>query len=298
MIGSGDGRDCYIGPMTTPEFKDKFIAFIDILGFKQMIEAAEKGTGRSLGEIDELCAELGGPKNKARFEAHGPITCPQSARIQKGMDFEISQITDCAIVSAEVSPAGVMNLAHHCWVAAITLLTKGVMVRGYITRGKIFHEGMKIYGTGYHDAYNREAGVTAFKREADEKGTPFVEIDPSVVSYVADETDACVREMFGRLVKTDGSVTALFPFQVLGNSWAIGYGMPKLDLNEQKQKNANMRQQIEKLKMGLLKYVDPSNAGAMSKVTHYLTALDAQIAASHKSDEILDQLFRPIGSRR
>ncbi len=36
------------------EFKEKFVGFVDILGFKNMIEAAESGTGRTLDEIKAL----------------------------------------------------------------------------------------------------------------------------------------------------------------------------------------------------------------------------------------------------
>jgi hypothetical protein len=136
-----------------------------------------------------------------------------------------------------VSPAGVINLVNHCWGAAIMLLTKGVMVRGYITRGRIYHEGSEFYGTGYHEAYQREAGVTAFKQEADEKGTPFVEVDPEVCAYVRDQTDECVREMFGRFTKHDGEVTALFPFKRLVQPIAIGGSGRPFDPEHAKQRH-------------------------------------------------------------
>jgi hypothetical protein len=34
--------------MSNPEFKDKFIGFMDILGFKKLVEAAETETGMPL----------------------------------------------------------------------------------------------------------------------------------------------------------------------------------------------------------------------------------------------------------
>jgi len=45
--------------MLVMKFKETFIAFIDIFGFKSMIEAAERGEGQSLPEIFQLQAELG-----------------------------------------------------------------------------------------------------------------------------------------------------------------------------------------------------------------------------------------------
>lgn len=281
------------------EFKDKFIAFIDVLGFKSMIEAAEEGRGRSLAEIREILGELGREKDKAFYQKYGPQVCPQSTFAQKDLDFQVTQVSDCAVVSAEVSPAGVINLVNHCWGAAIMLLSKGVMVRGYITRGRIYHQGAEFMGTGYHEAYRREAGVSAFKQEADEKGTPFVEVDSAVSDYVRDETDRCVREMFGRYVKADGDLTALFPFKRLAHSFAIGgFGVPPFDPEKEKANNENVRKSIHRMKARLMEHVDEGNAPALAKTRHYLTALDAQLAACDKTDEVIESLASPTRSRR
>lgn len=300
MHSIGSGRNGWHNcGVTIPAFKDKFIAFIDILGFKDMIETAERGEGRSIAEIQGLLAELEHRKNQSFYAKYGPQICPSSAYIDKGLDFEITQVSDCAIVSAEVSPAGVINLVQHCWGAAITLLLKGVMVRGYITRGQIYHHGNSFMGTGYHTAYQKEAGVTAFKQEADEKGTPFVEVDESVRTYIANETDACVRQMFERMVKRDGDVTALFPFQSFSHSFIIGggFGRPKFDAEKEKKNNNVYRNNLTSLKMRVMEHVDPANVKAMAKARHYIAALDEQLVVCDKTDEFIDDLVKPFGRR-
>lgn len=279
------------------EFKDKFIAFIDVLGFKDMIAAAEAGTGRTLTEIDEILAELEHAKNKAFFQKHGPQVCPQSSYKQRDLDFEITQVSDCAIVSAEISPAGVVNLVQHCWGSAMMLLTKGVMVRGYITRGLIHHEGNKFRGTGYHTAYAKEAGVSAFKKEADEKGTPFIEIDPSVSEFVALETDDCVRKMFGRYIKQDGDVAAIFPFQMLSHSFMIGGFGTTFDPDREIVSNDNLRKMINRIKRSVYEFVDSDNENAMRKVRHYVDALDAQLDVCDRTDEMIKLLGKPSHGR-
>lgn len=282
----------------TAASKDKFVAFVDILGFKDMVAAAEAGTGRSLAEIQDILVELGHLKNRAFYRAHGPQICPCSPRLEDHLDFEVTQVSDCTIASAEISPAGIMNLAHHCWGAAIVLMTKGVMVRGYITRGPIFHEGNQFIGTGYQHAYERESGVTAFKKEADEKGTPFVEIDPAVCDYVRDQPDDCVKEMFGRLVKSDGAVTALFPFKQIEHSFAFGgYGVPKFDPDKERGSNDVVRQRLVRTKSDLMRYIDPTNERAVRKVRHYIAALDEQLTNCDRTDKFIDDLCRPIGRR-
>ncbi len=41
------------------EFRDKFIAFVDILGFESFVERAENGTGMSLQELYDTLNILG-----------------------------------------------------------------------------------------------------------------------------------------------------------------------------------------------------------------------------------------------
>ena len=222
------------------------------------------------------------------------MTCPNSRYIQRDLDFRLTQLSDCVIVSSEVSPAGVINLVSHCWGVVIKLLTKGIMCRGNITRGLVYHTDAQIIGSGYQEAYRKEAQVTAFKREADERGTPFVEIDQVVCDYVRDHGDWCVKEMFSRYVKEDGKVTALFPFQRLEHSFIIVGFRKKFDPEKENRSNQNMRLMIEKLKERVMALVDRSNPNAVSKAEHYIVALDAQLEVCKRTDEMIDMLNSPF----
>ncbi len=99
--------------MSNIEFKDKFIGFVDILGFKKMVAAAETGTGMSLNEVLEITKQLGVPEGRANYLRNGPTTCPESKYIQRNLDFQLTQISDCVIVSCEISPAAIINLISH-----------------------------------------------------------------------------------------------------------------------------------------------------------------------------------------
>ena len=286
--------------MSDMEFKDKFIGFVDILGWKEKVKAAEIGTGMSLGELIETLKDLGTPENQSRFEKYGPTTCPESTYVQRDLDFQVTRISDCVIVSSEISPAGVINLVNHCWGAVMKLLTKGIMCRGYITRGPIYHTNdPEMIGSGYQEALDKEGQVSAFKRKADERGTPFVEVDPSVCDYVRDHGDSCVKKMFSRYVKEDGTVTALFPFQRLQHSFIIG-GWPGHTFDPEKEQEAseNMRSIIEKMKERLMALVDRSRPDAVSKAEHYIAALDAQLELYKKTDEMIDMLGSSFPKRR
>lgn len=275
-------------------FANKFVAFIDILGFKGMVASSEAGTGIPLPELLELLKKLGDGSERAHFEIHGPTCCPMAPRIDKNMDFRVTQISDCAIVSSEVSPAGVINLVSHCWGAVIGLMARGIMCRGYIKRGHIYHTDSQVIGTGYQEAYAAESKVSAFKCEADDRGTPYVEVDSAVTAYIDTQPDACVKEMFRRMVKRDGDTVVLFPFQRLQHSFIIaGFGQT-FDSDRELKSNDNLRKNIKQYKAKIAALVEPSNVAAQAKAKHYLRALDEQLLACDKTDEAINMLSRPF----
>jgi hypothetical protein len=278
------------------QFEEKFIAFIDVLGFKNMVEEAESGSGISLTEIMSHLSMLGTAEDSSKFEKYGPTTCPQSETLRRDLNFKITQISDCAIISSEVSPAGVINLLSHCFGAVIKLLLKGIMCRGYITKGSIFHNEINVIGSGYQNAYKKESGVTAFRIEANERGTPFVEVDPIVCDYIENSTDSCVREMFSRMTKTEDNLTAVFPFQRLSHSLGIGgFGQPE-EFNPDKEKEFNntIRTLLQTLIERVEVYVDPKNEKALTKSRHYIKAINEQLRVCDRIDEIIDTECQPF----
>jgi hypothetical protein len=271
---------------TQTEFPEKFIAFIDILGFKNLVEQAEAGRGIGLARLLELRNKLG--------EERRPTWCPQSERRQDGLDFCVSQVSDSVIVSAEISPAGVINLVAHCWGRVMHLLESGIMCRGYITRGRIFHTSDHFpIGTGFHRAYEKEKDVAAFKLEANERGTPFVEVDRAVCDYVSQCGDRCVEEMFSRCVKGDGTVVALFPFKRLGHQFVIGSGR-KFDPEKERRSNQNVRTMLHRFKELVMTFVDTSNRNAVAKAEHYIKCLDDQIEQCDRTEETITRLASPF----
>lgn len=279
------------------DFKDKFIGFVDVLGFKNLVEAAETGRGLPLEAILEVLKGVGSSEDRRAFVVYGPIICPASRYIQRDLDFQVTQISDCAIISSEVSPAGVINLVNHCWKAVTRLLKQGLMCRGYIARGRIFHTDTQVIGSGYQQAYERERQVSAFKRSADERGTPFVEVDRSVCDYVAHSEDQCVKEMFSRQVKDDGTVVALFPFQRLSHSFAVGGFGQVINAQRERESNETMRRTLQTVKERVESFVDTSNPNAMSKAEHYIKALNDQLRICDEIDEAITRLSASYPSR-
>ncbi|MYG14708.1 MAG: hypothetical protein F4171_18225 [Gammaproteobacteria bacterium] len=213
-------------------FKDKLIAFIDILGYKSKVEAAERGSKADLASLLEQCSKLRQPSHVEAISLHGPMICPDSKHVSRTLDYEVSQVSDSALVSVEVSPAGVANLLYHVSAAVGSLLRRGSMVRGYVCRGRIYHSGNMFLGTGYNNAVSQEKKVRAFRLPSDGPSTPFVEIDSAVVEYVKNETDPCVQEMFERLTASDAvGITVIHPVKRLFSMAASGFSLEQVERN-------------------------------------------------------------------
>ena len=71
------------------------------------------------------------------------------------------------------------------------------------------------------------------------------------------------------MVKSDGKVKALFPFQRIAYFFMIDPFRRKFDAKKENTSNQNMRSSIEKLKERLMEFVDTSNPNAVEKSSGY-----------------------------
>jgi hypothetical protein len=279
------------------EFTQKIIAYIDILGWKQLVKSAEGGTGPALADLLSWLECLGTGKERASLAQTGPKCCPAAPFRDRHLDFQVTQVSDCVIVSAEISPCGVINLLWHCWRAVFQLLEHGILCRGYVRLGQIYHTERHLVGSGYQDAFEAERGVNAFRGEADERGTPFVQVDQAVTDFIDRSADACVKAMYSRMTKRQGETVALFPFQRLARSFIVTGVGQVFDADRERKSNANLRKHIERYKRAVESHIDHSRPDVERKGAHYLAALDAQLSVCDETDRVIDRLD-PAPARR
>ncbi len=282
------------------QFEDKFIGFIDVLGFKNLVERAEAGDGITVQHLVEVQDKMGSPGDREHFSKFGPTICPQSTFRRKDLDFRLTQMADSSLLSAEVSPAGVINLAHLCWSMVVDLLYMGLLCRGYITRGSILHTEERFIGSGFHDALKNEKNVR-FKAEEGDTGTPYVEVDPRVTSYIDESGDACLKEMFSRMVERFDGTVALFPFKRLSHSFIVGGFGVKFDSNHEKASNASIRTELHHLRERVMSFANAGDERAVRKTKHYISAIEPQLGVCDRTDHMIDALLQPLprgGGRR
>lgn len=270
--------------MESEELQDKFIALVDILGYKNLQQCSLEGTGMSEKELAELPQLLCAPDDKDKYKIAGPHVCPWSECSSQDLAFQATiQNTDCCILSVEISPAGIINLIDHCSILILRLLKRGVLCRGSIMRGPIRHTALLCEGAGVDDIKASEKLVSAFKHDDQEIGTPFVEIHRSVSHYVMVQQDPCVKKMYQTFVKSDGMVTAIFPFRRILNAMAQSGS-----LQENRESIRQVRKWIAMLRHGVQRHMSPSDLRARQKSMHYLSILDDQLRLCNETETLLD----------
>lgn len=143
-----------------------------------------------------------------------------------------------------------------------------------------------MIGSGYQEALEKEKEVSAFKRSANERGTPFIEVDDSVVKYIETDGDSCVKTMFDRMVKKDGNLTVLFPVKRLNHSFIV-FGARPFESEKHLKSIRNVKTWILDFRGKVLSLIDETNASAVSKGEHYVRMLDAQLLECDETERVI-----------
>ena len=145
-------------------------------------------------------------------------------------------------------------------------------------------------------AYESERKVSIFQDNPAEGGTPFIEIDPVVCSYVSDQPDACVKMMFGRMTESDGQSTAISPFPRLKKLPATVMG-PNFDPAKWKEKVEIARANRLRLLAQLAEAEAGATARDRAKIALYKRKLLEVIAAKDEEIAMLDKLLQAYPRR-
>ncbi len=155
-----------------PQYENRLIAYIDILGFKEIIKQSETDNSK-LKLIHESLNFLKGFEKPEEWDL-SLIELEESAQMKGINKFDISSkvactcFSDLIVVSVKVNndfnkilSTLVTNLSY----IGAKLMTDKILIRGAITYGKLIHsnDGI-IMGQGLIDAYNLEVVVSKFPR--------------------------------------------------------------------------------------------------------------------------------------
>ena len=274
-----------------PKSIDKFIAFFDVLGWKSLVLKAELNNSASLKEpieiLDLINQEL--QIREESFLRNELEICPSSPYKSQDIDFCFTTLSDSAVVSAEVSPVGLANLINCCRVVYFKLiLRKGLMCRGYIKRGSIYHTKRYCVGSGLNDVVESEKSVSIFGSNTSKHSTPFIEIDENVLQFIDNEvSDSCVKSVLSDIVKRAGNVAAVFPFSNLTPSV---FGDSAIDSEKIRRDISFVRRWIEEAKEMVSYNVDPNVESARQKGYYLIEILNRQLVTCQLMEARLDEI--------
>ena len=127
-------------------YEDRNVAFIDILGFKNIVKQSKDI--EVLNIIDELHKNIHADKDGKVYDYRE--------------SFEFAYFSDCIVLSclSKKSYGFIQNLMN----LQIELLRKGVFIRGCITKGDLYHSGNKLFGPALIEAYESESSIAKYPR--------------------------------------------------------------------------------------------------------------------------------------
>jgi hypothetical protein len=121
------------------DYKDRYVAFLDLLGFKALVAQAEEHPGQwtTVREVLALVKET---------------LCEDPAI---GMRF--TYFSDCILISVDRSEQGLAEMFASINCLTFNLLQYDVLVRGGLVAGGAYHQRDFVYGTAVSRAYVLES---------------------------------------------------------------------------------------------------------------------------------------------
>ena len=159
--------------------EERFVAFVDILGFEKIISRIENSTDENNLELKKIKSILNFMNEEVydpNYSADLPIYVEGENCLIEGElgDPRLTYVSDCIIISAEATLDGFKGLSRKIHKITADLAFDGIFCRGAISKGKLFHRERVLFGSAY---------IRAYKLEDEEAKFPRIIIDPNILSY-------------------------------------------------------------------------------------------------------------------
>ncbi len=155
------------------EYQERLVAFIDILGFKEIVRKSERSSG-SINLIYDSLKFLKGRETSSNWDLQF-VEIEEDAQKRNMLGFNISERTNCTSFSDSIAVSvecdennineSFSTLISNLSYVGATLMMKGILFRGGLTIGNVIHtpDGI-IFGQGLIDAYQLESNSACYPR--------------------------------------------------------------------------------------------------------------------------------------
>jgi hypothetical protein len=135
---------------SSPIYEERYCAYIDILGFREMVNRLEHGT-TPLEALRDLLEKI-----------HNPPETNAGGLVQS--DFRAQSISDAVALSAARNIAGLGAIIHSINRLAVDLLSQGFFIRGALVKDKLYHDDKIVLGKALVRAYDLESKTARYPR--------------------------------------------------------------------------------------------------------------------------------------
>jgi hypothetical protein len=133
----------------TLNYDVRYVAFIDILEFQELIAELDKNHNL-VSRIRALLQVVHNPN----VAGH---TFPNS-------DLRARSISDAVAISTAVNADGLAHMLGNIEILALKLLDRGYFLRGAVVKGLLFHDDQQLFGSGFISAYQLESTISRYPR--------------------------------------------------------------------------------------------------------------------------------------
>jgi len=152
-------------PRTADKYEDRYVAFIDILGFKELIASSVRGSSEVSTSMIFNALNI----RHESIENNFFNLLDRKPPIENELDFKVHSFSDCVVASCKATPLGLVLLLFFCWQISSDWLSKSFLSRGGLARGNLIHKTNEggaalIFGPAFNQAYKIESEIADLPR--------------------------------------------------------------------------------------------------------------------------------------
>jgi len=142
-------------------YSQRYVAFIDILGFSEHVRQSEHASAEAQKLIQILNRISQTWADKTLQATHDTL----------GVEFRSTSFSDCTVLSEAVTPKALQYLLFRVSQFALDLLANGFLLRGAIAKGPLHHSEQAVFGPAFLKAYGLEQDIAKYPRIIVDQGT-------------------------------------------------------------------------------------------------------------------------------
>jgi len=139
-----------LGMSNMAGYEERYCAYVDVLGFRELIAALGDGSIQ-FEAIRDLLQRVHKPHDE-QFVGYGDT------------DFRAQSISDAVALSTKKNDVGLAVLCATLRDLSLALLYQGYFTRGVLCSGLLYHDDKMVFGEAFVKAYTLETGVVRYPR--------------------------------------------------------------------------------------------------------------------------------------